>query len=180
MRRATGAALLAAYIGTIFAANWALARFGVVPIGFGLAAPAGVFFAGLAFGLRDGVQETLGRRWTLLAIAVGAALSALVSRQFALASGVAFLLSETADMAVYTPLRRRHWAWAVIASNLAGDVVDSFLFLMLAFGSAAYWEGQVVGKWAMTLPVLALLGCIRWRRMAMWRAEQARASEAVA
>ena len=48
------------YIATIFAANWAIATFGVVPVGFGLMAPAGVYFAGLAFTLRDLTQERLG------------------------------------------------------------------------------------------------------------------------
>jgi hypothetical protein len=37
------------YVATIVGANWALATFGVVPVGFGLYAPAGVYFAGLAF-----------------------------------------------------------------------------------------------------------------------------------
>jgi uncharacterized PurR-regulated membrane protein YhhQ (DUF165 family) len=164
MKRSLGITLLILYIGTIFMANWALVRYGIVPIGFGLTAPAGVFFAGLAFGLRDGVQDALGRWWTILAILIGALLSVFVSRQFALASGIAFLLSETADMAVYTPLRERHWIGAVVVSNLVGDAVDSFIFLYLAFGSVAYWEGQIVGKWAMTVPVIALLGFLRWRR----------------
>ena len=50
------------YVATIFAANWAIAAFGVVPVGFGLMAPAGVYFAGLAFTFRDLTQEKLGRR----------------------------------------------------------------------------------------------------------------------
>src|SRR5215218_3036394 len=93
------------YVATIFAANWAISTFGVVPVGFGLVAPAGVYFAGLAFTLRDLTQESLGRPWTVGAILVGAAISALISPQFAIASGLAFLVSETADYLVYTPLR---------------------------------------------------------------------------
>ena len=88
-----------------------------------------VYFAGLAFTLRDFLQERLGRLWTVAAIVIGAALSALVSPQFALASGVAFLLSELADFAVYTPLRRRSWGVAIVASNLVGLTIDSALFL---------------------------------------------------
>ena len=30
------------YVATIFAADWAIAAFGIVPVGFGLMAPAGV------------------------------------------------------------------------------------------------------------------------------------------
>jgi queuosine precursor transporter len=154
------------YIGTIFAANWAISTFGVVPVGFGLVAPAGVYFAGLAFTLRDLTQEALGRRWTIAAIIVGAALSGLVSAQFALASGVAFLVSELADYLVYTPLRERNWPVAVGASNLVGLVLDSVLFLSLAFGSLDFLWGQIVGKLWMTL--LAVLVIAGLRRQNAW------------
>lgn len=159
-----GALALAGYIATIFAANWAIARFGVVPVGLGYAAPAGVYFAGLAFTLRDLVQEYLGRVATVLAIAVGAALSALVSPQFAAASGIAFLLSEFADFLVYTPLRRRNWLGAVVASNVVGFVADSAIFLTLAFGSLEFLTGQLIGKGWMTLLAVAALWMVRQRR----------------
>lgn len=149
------------YVGTIFGANWAIATFGLVPVGFGLLAPAGVYFAGLAFTFRDLTQESLGRRWTFGAILLGAGLSALVSPQFALASGVAFLLSETADLLVYSPLRERHWLGAVALSNTVGLVVDSALFLLLAFGSLAFLPGQLVGKGLMTVLAVAVLWA--WR-----------------
>lgn len=153
----------ALYVGTVFAANWAIRRFGAVPVGFGLAAPAGVYFAGLAFTLRDLTHEALGRRAVLAAIAAGAACSALVSPRFALASGTAFLLSELADYAVYAPLRRRHWLGAVALSNAVGLVLDSVLFLGLAFGSLAFLPGQVVGKAWMTALAIALLWLRRRR-----------------
>lgn len=153
-----------AYIATIWLANWAIATVGLVPVAPGLLAPAGVFFAGLALGLRDLVQESLGRRWTVAAIVLGAALSALVSPAFALASGAAFLFSETADFLVYTPLRERSWPLAVVASNVVGDVVDSVLFLLLAFGSLDFLAGQLVGKWETIVPCVALMGWWRSRR----------------
>lgn len=149
---------LLGYVATIFSANWALARFGFVPVGFGLVAPAGVYFAGLAFTLRDGVQHILGKGYVLMAIAIGAALSAFVSPQFALASACAFALSELADFAVYTPLVHRRWLLAVVLSNIVGLVVDSALFLWLAFGSLNFLSGQVVGKaWMTALAVFVLL-----------------------
>ena len=154
---------LVGYIAVIVLANWAIQTFGVVPVGLGLMAPAGVYFAGLAFTLRDLVQEELGRAWTVAAIVVGAAISALVSPQFAVASGVAFLLSELADFAVYTPLRRRNWLGAVALSNSVGLVADSVLFLTLAFGSLEFLPGQVVGKLWMTLLAVALLWTVRRR-----------------
>ena len=70
IKYATFVALLA----TVAATNLALETWGVIPIGFGLEAPAGVFFAGLAFGLRDVLHETGGPRWVVGAILAGAAL----------------------------------------------------------------------------------------------------------
>lgn len=157
----------AAYLATIVAANWSITQFGVVPVGFGLAAPAGVYFAGLAFTLRDLLHVAAGQWVVLAAIAVGTSLSFVVaSPALAAASAAAFCLSELADLAVYAPLRRRRWLAAVAASNVVGLLVDSALFLWLAFGSLAFLPGQVVGKAWVTLLAVALLagGRFAWRR----------------
>lgn len=153
---------LVGYILTIIAANLAITLIGPVPVGFGLLAPAGVYFVGLAFTLRDAVQETFGRRWTVAAILVGAVISGVLSAQLAVASGVAFLVSEFADFAVYTPLRHRSWLAAVVASNTVGVLIDSALFLWLAFGSLEFLAGQIVGKLWMT--ALAVVLIVIWRR----------------
>lgn len=155
-------ALFILYALTIVAANVAITLVGVVPVGFGLMAPAGVYFAGLALTLRDLLQDAAGRRWTVAAILVGAALSGLLSGPLALASGAAFLVSELADFAVYTPLKSKSWLGAIALSNTVGLVVDSALFLSLAFGSLAFLPGQVVGKLWMTVLAVALLAL--WRR----------------
>lgn len=163
LRTAAGLVAFAAYIGTVFAANWAVQRYGFVPVGFGLTAPAGTYFIGLAFTFRDLTQNTLGRWFSLLAIFIAAALSYFVSPAFALASGAAALFGELADFAVYTPLYKRGWLRALIPANLAGLVVDSVLFLWLAFGSIAHVEGQIVGKlWMTALAVLVLSPIRRW------------------
>jgi uncharacterized PurR-regulated membrane protein YhhQ (DUF165 family) len=151
------------HVATIVAANWAIAAFGVVPVGFGLRAPTGVYFAELAITFRNLTQEKLGRRAVVVAILFGAALSALISPQFALASGVAFLFSELADFGVYTPLRKRFWLWAMITSNLVGTVLDSVIFLGLAFGSLEFLVGQVVGKTWVTLLTVPFFWAFRRR-----------------
>lgn len=169
-RTVAGLGLGVGYVATIFLANWAISTFGTVPVGFGLMAPAGVYFAGLAFTLRDLLQEVAGVRAVVVGIVVGAAISAVISPAFAIASATAFLFSELADFAVYTPLRRRRWLTAVIASNLVGLVVDSILFLWLAFGSLAYLTGQVVGKaWMTALAVVVLAVARRAWRASNWR-----------
>lgn len=153
-----------AYVACIVAANVAITYVGLVPVGFGLMAPAGVFFAGLSFWVRDELQRSQGRPLTAVAILAGAALSAFLSPTLALASGVAFLVSELCDFAVFTPLQRRGLILAVVASNLVGLTIDSVLFLALAFGSQEYLAGQLVGKAWTLVPVVTWL----WLRSA-WR-----------
>jgi uncharacterized PurR-regulated membrane protein YhhQ (DUF165 family) len=156
-----GFAAALGYVATIFAANLMIQYLGKWPVGFGLMAPAGVYAAGIALTLRDIVQVTLNRRAVIVAILAGAGLSYLVSPKFAAASATAFLVSELADFAVYTPLERRSWLGAVALSNTVGLLVDSLLFLSLAFGSLTFLPGQLVGKAWMTLLAVALLAAGR-------------------
>jgi uncharacterized PurR-regulated membrane protein YhhQ (DUF165 family) len=161
LKRALGIACLLGYIVSIYAANWLLEHVGFVTVWPGIIAPAGVYAAGFALTFRDLVQTTLGRRYVVAAIVAGAALSYSVSATFATASAVAFLVSETADYAVYTPLARRHWLAAIAASNAVGLVVDSALFLWLAFSSLDHIDGQIIGKVEATVAAVLALGVIR-------------------
>jgi uncharacterized PurR-regulated membrane protein YhhQ (DUF165 family) len=172
-RRTEGMLFLAAFGLCIPAANWLIGNAGTVcvpngpcliPVAPGLMAPSGVLMVGLALVLRDMVQRRLGVRWAVGAILVGTALSAtLAPPALVLASAVAFLLSEAADLAVYTPLQRRGLVLAVAASSMVGLVVDSLVFLGLAFGSLEYLGGQVAGKLWMVLLALPLIHLLRRR-----------------
>ena len=164
-------ALSSAFVGTVWAANATLERFGVVSV-LGIQFASGVLWVGLSFGLRDALHETGGRRWVAACIIVGAALSWVLSdgatipggvTSIAVASGAAFLLSETADAFVYDPLRERRWIVAVVASNVVGAVVDSALFLWLAFGSLDFLTGQVLAKVAMIALALPIVRLVRRR-----------------
>lgn len=165
--------ILAAFLACIPAANWLIGNVGtkcvpngpcLVPVGLGLMAPSGVLMIGLALVLRDMVHERLGALWAAGAIVAGAALSATVAAPaLVVASGVAFLLSEVADMAVYAPLRERRLGLAVLASGVVGAAIDSAVFLWLAFGSLQYLEGQIVGKIWASLVAFAVLPAIRRR-----------------
>lgn len=152
---------LTAYIGSIVAANWLTATFGLVPIGFGLLVTAGTFAAGFALVARDWVETTSGR-WTLIAaILVGAALSYFTSSPaLALASGIAFLMSESVDWAVFSPLRNRSLPTAVLVSSVVSAPVDTVLFLWIA-GFPLTWQavlGQFLVKTAIAgLVALALV-----------------------
>ena len=66
----------------------------------------------------------------------------------------AFLLSELSDYAVYTPLQERRLITAVVASSLAGLIIDSIVFRYLNLGSFDYFGGQIVGKaWMVLLAI---------------------------
>jgi uncharacterized PurR-regulated membrane protein YhhQ (DUF165 family) len=172
-RRIEGWIFLVLFCLTIPAANWMIGHVGtvclrdgpcVLPVAPGLMAPSGVVMIGAALVLRDLVQRRLGVRYGLAAIFVGAILSAaLAPASLVIASTAAFLFSELADFAVYTPLAQRRLVAAVAASSLAGIVIDSLVFLWLAFGSLAFLEGQIVGKLWMVLLSLPLIAYLRRR-----------------
>lgn len=162
-----GVIALIAYAATIPLANWLIGHAGticvpdgpcLVPVGFGLMAPSGVLMVGAALVLRDLVQRSLGWQWGIGAIVLGAALSWVVADpHIVIASVAGFALSETADFLVYTPMARRRLWLAVLASSAIGAVVDSAVFLWLAFGSLDLIAGQVVGKLWMSLTAAVLI-----------------------
>lgn len=168
-----GTATLLAFAACIPLANWMILHVGTVcvpqgpcliPVAPGLMAPSGVLTVGLALVFRDLVQRFLGRMWGLVAVLLGTALSILVADSaLVLASGTAFLLSELADFGVYTPLQRRGLMLAVLASSAVGLLVDSVVFLSLAFHSLDFLAGQVVGKaWAVLASVPLVHAVRRW------------------
>lgn len=172
-RTREGVLFLVLFVLTIPAANWLIGHVGttcvpqgpcLVPVAPGLMAPSGVTMVGIALVLRDLVQRRLGTAISALAVLVGSGLSALYApASLVVASATAFLLSELADLAVYTPLARRRLVAAVIASSCAGLVVDSIVFLWLAFGSLDFLAGQVVGKAWMVLASVPLVAWLRRR-----------------
>jgi uncharacterized PurR-regulated membrane protein YhhQ (DUF165 family) len=169
-----GLAAFVCFLGSIPLANWMIFHVGtvclpngpcLVPVAPGLMAPSGVLTVGAALVLRDVVQRALGLPAGLAAIGLGTALSILVAPgPLVVASGTAFALSELADLAVYSPLQRRRLLLAVVASSVVGLVVDSVVFLSLAFGSLEFLGGQIVGKlWA----VIAAVPLVRLMRRAV-------------
>jgi uncharacterized PurR-regulated membrane protein YhhQ (DUF165 family) len=172
-RRAEGIVFLLLFGLTIPTANWLIGHVGtvcpangpcLVPVAPGLMAPSGVMMIGFALVLRDLVQRRLGVGVAGGAILAGSAVSALLAPPaLVLASAAAFLLSEVADLAVYTPLARRRLVVAVVASSLCGLVVDSIVFLWLAFGSLEFLLGQIVGKSWMVLLSIPFVTWLRRR-----------------
>jgi uncharacterized PurR-regulated membrane protein YhhQ (DUF165 family) len=142
-RHIVGAVALACYVTLIVLANWAIAHFGFVPSWPGLVCPAGTYFAGAVYLARDMIQITFGRRWVLAAIALGVVPSFEISPSFATASAVAFGLGELADWTVFTRLIERGKIIIAFAlANTVGLLVDTVVFLQLAFGSIAHGKAQ--------------------------------------
>ncbi len=67
------------------------------------------------------------------------------------------------DLCVYTPLQRRRFVLATVASSIAGLVVDSVVFLWLAFGGLDFLAGQIIGKLWMVLLALPFIWLLRQR-----------------
>lgn len=140
--------LILMYLGAIVAANLLTAQLGpwVTPIN------ALVF---IAFNLtsKDSLQRRWGFGWKMIMlILAGSALSVLFSIgtwRIASASFAAFLLSGIGDALVFERLKQRGWLWQVNGSNVAGAILDSALFLALAFGWPPSWGAlalQILAK----------------------------------
>lgn len=174
------ATLIAAYLGSIVAAAYAITHIGtqyapglphVVPVWPGIEAPSGVYIVGLTLVIRDLLTHRISKRTMYGLILIGAGLAAVVSPGVALASAVAFAASETVDYAVFLVAERRVGKLpAIVTSNAVSIVVDSIIFLAVAFHSLQYVEGQIIGKaWATlaAVAVLAALTVIQRRRVAV-------------
>lgn len=172
-RRIEGIVFLVLFGLTIPAANHLIQHVGttcvprgpcLIPVLPGLRAPSGVLMIGAALVLRDLVQRRLGVLASAYAILFGGLLSAfLAPPALVIASTIAFLMSEFADLAVYTPLARRGLVLAVIVSSVVGLVVDSVVFLWLAFSSLDFVMGQIVGKAWMVLLSIPFVAWLRRR-----------------
>jgi queuosine precursor transporter len=144
--------LAVAYVGLAVLANWLAARY-VWPVGFGYVAPGGVFAIGAVLVTRDWINQ-LAPKLSLALIPVASGISYGVGeaagwtalQRIALASVAAFCVSEAAEFLVFAPVRRRSLTLGVAASGSVGIALDSYVFLSIAFGSLAFFDGQMIGK----------------------------------
>lgn len=154
--------LAAAFVTLAILANWLASAYIVTVPATSHLVPAGTFAIGAILVIRDWLQQAMTARWgwrkavlasvgliVLAGVAsyITAEAAGWVSLQkIATASLIAFLVSEGLELAVFTPIRRRSLSLGVALSGSVGLVVDSVLFLWLAFGSLAYLDGQLVTK----------------------------------
>ncbi len=159
--------LSVAYIALVVSANWLASKYLItVPFTHYLA-PAGVLAIGAVLVMRDWIQQLRGLAWTfglilaagLLSLASGFAFGYGTLVRVALASLAAFIVSEGIfETAIFTPLRKRHFTLGVALSASVGNLIDSYVFLVLAF--PAFWHslyaGNVIGKFEMIAVGVAL------------------------
>lgn len=163
------------FLSMIPAANYTLLHFGIscpanqpciIPVWFSpvIYAPSGVLFAGLALVLRDILQRLAGLYLALIAVVIGTILSYLyVNPALALAGCSAYFLSEMTDTVVYSFLQKYNLILAVLVSASFGVVIDSTIFLHLAFHSYEFIGGQIIGKFWMVLLSIPLIKFARSR-----------------
>jgi uncharacterized PurR-regulated membrane protein YhhQ (DUF165 family) len=158
------------YVGLAVLANWLASAYLVTVPFTSYVAPAGVFCIGAILVLRDWLQQIRGLWWTMPLVYVAGLLSWFVGdlagwtslERIAIASVVAFSVSETIEAVVFTPLRKRSFTFAVGLSATVGNAIDSWLFLQIAFGSQVFFAGNFVGKLEM-IAVGVLLTAARRR-----------------
>jgi uncharacterized PurR-regulated membrane protein YhhQ (DUF165 family) len=149
----------ALYVGLIPLINWSFAHVPTFPIAEGLG--GGVFqplavVTGLVLVVRDFAQRELGH-WVFAAMAVGLLFSAMTTPlAIVAASGIAFLISEIADWAVYT-FTKRPLSQRVLLSSAIGAPLDSAIFL---YGANMVTPGVFAWGTAITSIVSKLLGAV--------------------
>ncbi len=162
------------YLLLIAATNLITAQYNPITLFGGvLIIPVGSLFAGGVFVLRDLVQMKYGKGNIYTLIMVGTALSSAMTIlngdvvYIAMASAVAFAVSESVDTEIFSRVRRS-FAVRVLLSGIVGGVLDSAVFVIVGLSplgtNALPWSlvpfavmGQVATK---TVVQLAAVMCL--------------------
>ena len=137
------------YVGLIVLVNWGFSVAPLVDIPGGEKWPPMSLVVGFIFVARDFAQREIGHR-VIVAMLIAAVLSYVMANPFvAVASLVAFLISEFADWAVYsfTGLQFRQ---RVLISSAVGTPLDSIVFLgiighLSVMGALAMTASKMLG-----------------------------------
>ena len=131
----------------------------------------GAFTYPIAFLVTDVMNRVYGagpaRRVVLVGFVVGVICSLigtqiigeygpLVTLRIAIGSGLAFLIAQLTDVAIFSALRSGAWWRAPLASTLVGSSLDTAIFFTIAFSGALTWiEPANDVSWAgEVLPIL--------------------------
>jgi len=145
--------LTALYISTVVIVNWGFTIAPSIELPIIGQYDPWVLVVGVVFVTRDYAQREVGH-WVIAAMLVGCILSYFMADPFvALASAVAFLISESVDWAVYS-VSKRPLANRVLLSSALSTPVDTAVFLsMIGLLSPLNFTLAVVSKMAAALLV---------------------------
>jgi queuosine precursor transporter len=174
------AVLTGLYVGVVVMAQVGTNKTVDVPL-TGLTAPGGTFLIGIALSMIEIAHRTADSRRegfvnAQVMVACGWVASIILAAYLAIlnvmspddplfdrlagtwrivaASLLAFAVSETLDNSFGAWLRDRiPDAWRVVSTNAISVPLDSIVFLLVAFGSLEFIEGQIVVKYAATVLV---------------------------
>ena len=129
----------------------------------------------VSFLVTDLTNRALGtasaRRVVYVGFTVAVVLSVAVAGwRIAAASGLAFLLAQLLDIAIFDRLRRAAWWHAPFVSSILASALDTAVFFALAFaGTGLPWVTWALGDYGVKLAMaLALLlpfrAAMRWVR----------------
>lgn len=128
------------YLTIIVASNVITAMFPPFALFNGsLLIPTGSVFVGVTFMLRDFVQMKYGKRLTYVIIFTASMISVAISRavgdtmHVAVASMVAFLVSESLDTEIFSRLKKS-FLLRIMLSGIIGGIADSLIFVTLGLG----------------------------------------------
>lgn len=106
-----------------------------------------------------GASQARRVAWCGFAVAVCISLGVAPWR-IAVASGVAFIVSQLTDVSLFNRLRAQAWWKAPLIGSVIASIIDTLLFFSLAFaGTDLDWLPLAIGdlgvKWLMALALLA-------------------------
>ena len=146
-----------AYVATILVLNFGFSYVPMIDLGFGLFSPMAIV-AGAVFVVRDFAQREAGH-YVLVAMAVAALLTFALADPFvAIASVLAFGVSELTDWLLYT-VTKKPFHKRVLLSSLISTPVDTAVFLW-------FINGMTVGTFLLMVAakMVAALAIYFWYR----------------
>jgi queuosine precursor transporter len=139
------------YVVAILLVNWLFAPSQLVPGVTQWATPWGDLFlanlvVGAVFVLRDYAQREIGHRILIATLLAGGLTYLMVDPTIAVASLVAFVISETADWGIYS-FWKRSLQSRILVSSLVAIPLDTFVFQHLAnYLTPAAFTMEVLSK----------------------------------
>ena len=153
------------FVGLAVLGNWLASKY-TWPVPFtDLVAPAGFLCFGPVLVIRDWLQQLRGFWWSLWPIAAASAASYLIGysagwniQRIAIASVVAFAISELVEVAIFSPIRKRSLTAGVGISSTVGNAIDSAIFIWIALPAlpsfltfSDLFNGNFIGKLEMII-----------------------------